>query len=58
MRKKTSLAMFIISSLPAKDCETAIVESSTINSIAIRSSTTSVPNTTPAYGLFLRPRSS
>ena len=47
-RKKTSLAMFSTSSFPAKLCETAMVESSTMRRIAMRSSTTRVPNTIPA----------
>ena len=58
IRKKASLPRLKSISLPAKRLETAIVERSTISRMAIRSSTTSVPNTMPDQGFFLSPISS
>ena len=50
--------MFMTSSLPANDWDTAIVESRTMRRIAMRSSTTKVPKTIPAYDLSFSPMSS
>ncbi len=57
MRKNSSLAMFMSISLPSNCWETAMVDSNTISTMAIRSSTTRVPKTIPAHGLSFMPMS-
>ena len=48
VKKKTSLIADSIKSVPEKFCETAMVESKTINKMATISSTIKAPNTMPA----------
>ena len=58
IRKKTTFNTLINSSSPTNSLLTAIVERMTIIRIAIRSSTTNVPNTTPVKRWLRKPRSS